>query len=1081
MAIINYTDQIKYTGKGYLDAKMMPVNTYDDLKKIQMSQRFEGLTVVVLNNGNPQDYWLIGGISNSCWQPKTATSFEDLRIVLEDGFLKLTNAGVQLGDAVDFNEFFPSQPGTGSGDDLFIESVDYTTKDAAGKTGVFMCFTYSDGTKKYLDMSQFLSATYKAGSGIVIDGDVISLDEAVVGRITALEETIETVNTVLDTKADASALEEVVQSVADEATARKAADITMSGRIETISGALDTKADTSALEEVAQSVADEKAAREAADADMLDRVNELSAEDATLLTKVEEVAQSVADEKAAREEALAEVSTRIEEVAQSVSDAGSAVETKVEEVAQSVADEKAAREAADAAQQAVIDELSAKVTEVEDKVTAVISDVESNTEGIANNKTELETLKERVNALSSAAEGSTPDGRTIGITEDEQKALYVKILDKEGNALQVETNDKGESGLYVNVPVSEELVGAVEEATQAIAETKAEVEANTVAIAETKAEVEANTTAIAENAAKLETNTQAIAEQSVAIQGVIGEIDDVKANVEANAQALAENADEIANVKAGVEANTTTIAENAAAVQTNATAIQNVQEALKSYLVKNVDANDKVLNVADGILSSQIGLVYEGGWIKLTGKDGLAIEGAGFDASEFVKDGMLQNVELKPNAEGEQCIVFTWKDNEIAPVELKVSEFAKIYKAGTALNIAEDGQTINVKVAENDNFLTVNANNELIVDDVTTDKTMIKENITIEGGPLATDAVKAAFPNGVITTDMDIQSVLKALLCVEIYPTPVANTPSYSVSIVAPSITAVDVVNGALVEVGQVISFNEVSAKAVTITKTEPKVSGFEHGYSETIDGDVNSASSVSGAWSIEQKTNNVYELSAAKTNFEGTVPTTQQAVDAVDCTLAACELVAVFGDNTYSVTEDAPKHIGSHNGVDSYYVISNLGGRVDDKKSVSIEAESDVEKDPVNKTATFTVTGVYPVYTNGVTASTIDATGAAMSDLAEPVADYGTKLPLMKASTSFAVSFAHQDLEPYTLCLPGTWVIKTAKAIDPLTKTYASDCKANFKEVGTVTKQVQGKDVTYKVYAYGESAGPNRVKFTVG
>ena len=50
MAIINYTDQIKYAGKGYLDAKMMPVNTYDDLKKIQMSQRFEGLTVVLTNN-----------------------------------------------------------------------------------------------------------------------------------------------------------------------------------------------------------------------------------------------------------------------------------------------------------------------------------------------------------------------------------------------------------------------------------------------------------------------------------------------------------------------------------------------------------------------------------------------------------------------------------------------------------------------------------------------------------------------------------------------------------------------------------------------------------------------------------------------------------------------------------------------------------------------------------------------------------------------------------------------------------------------------------------------------------------------
>ena len=405
-----------------------------------------------------------------------------------------------------------------------------------------------------------------------------------------------------------------------------------------------------------------------------------------------------------------------------------------------------------------------------------------------------------------------------------------------------------------------------------------------------------------------------------------------------------------------VEANTNTIAEHALAIEANASTIKNVQDALASYLVKNIDANDKILNVADGILSSQIGLVYEDGWIKLTGKDGNAIEGASFDASEFVKDGMLQNVELKPNAQGEQCIVFTWKGDEIAPVELKISEFAKIYKAGTALNIAEDGQTINVKVAENNNFLSVNSNNELVVDDVTADKTMIKENITIEGGPLATDAVKAAFPNGVITTEMDIQAVLKALLCDNIFPVPTKNEPSYEVSITAPTITAVGVTNGALVEVGQVISFNAVSAKSVTIEKTEPMVSDFKHGYSETIDGEIHTETSISTSWTIEQKANNVYELSASKNNFEGTLPTTEQAVAAADCKLEACELTAGLGTNTYSVTEDAPKHIGSHDGIASYYVVSNLGERDKEKKSVSIASESNVEKDPENKTATFMI-----------------------------------------------------------------------------------------------------------------------------
>lgn len=326
MAIINYTDQIKYTGKGYLDAKMMPVKKYDDLKTIQMSQRFEGLTIVVLNDGNPQDYWLVGGITNSCWQPKTATNFEDLRLVLENGFLKLTNDGVQLGEAIDFNEFFPTQPGTGPGEDLYIVSVDYTTEDAEGNTGIFMCFTYSDETKKYLDMSQFLSATYEAGSGIVIDGNVISLDEAVLGRITVLENSIETINAVLDEKADATTLEEISQAVLDE-----------------------------------------KAIREAADA---------------------------------------ELSTAIEA-------------------------------------------LNANVANVDGKITSANEEIEKNKTDITANKAELAVLKERVNALS-----STPDGETIGITNDEKKAFYVKILNKNGNMLTVDTNQEtGESGLFVGIPI----------------------------------------------------------------------------------------------------------------------------------------------------------------------------------------------------------------------------------------------------------------------------------------------------------------------------------------------------------------------------------------------------------------------------------------------------------------------------------------------------------------------------------------------------------------------------------------------------------------------------------------------------
>lgn len=298
MGIINYSDQLKFTGKGYLDAKMMPVENVSDLKNISITQRFEGLTVTVLKdengNTNPQDYWLIGGVTNSCWIPKTVSgNNSDLKLALENGFLKLMDGNEQLGDEINLNDFFPSQPDEpGDFNDMYISSVDYTYLDDNNKQGVFLCFTYSDNTKKYLDMSQFLSKTYESGDGIVIENNVISIDNAVLGKIQSLEESIE-------------------------------------------------------------------------------------------------------NEKNVRESSINEIKNRVE---------------------------------------------------------TLFETVNKNTEAIESNKTEINTLKERVDALSSAAEGSTPDGETIGITDDEKKALYVKVLEKDGNILKVDNHD-GEKGLYASIPV----------------------------------------------------------------------------------------------------------------------------------------------------------------------------------------------------------------------------------------------------------------------------------------------------------------------------------------------------------------------------------------------------------------------------------------------------------------------------------------------------------------------------------------------------------------------------------------------------------------------------------------------------
>lgn len=58
---MNISEQFYYTGRGPLDSKMAPVENIDGLKSIPRSERFIGLTVVVLDDGSgngPREYWL---------------------------------------------------------------------------------------------------------------------------------------------------------------------------------------------------------------------------------------------------------------------------------------------------------------------------------------------------------------------------------------------------------------------------------------------------------------------------------------------------------------------------------------------------------------------------------------------------------------------------------------------------------------------------------------------------------------------------------------------------------------------------------------------------------------------------------------------------------------------------------------------------------------------------------------------------------------------------------------------------------------------------------------------------------------
>lgn len=101
-------------------------------------------------------------------------------------------------------------------------------------------------------------------------------------------------------------------------------------------------------------------------------------------------------------------------------------------------------------------------------------------------------------------------------------------------------------------------------------------------------------------------------------------------------------------------------------------------------------------------ISTQLGLTYDSGTkkIKLTGVGGATV--AEVDATDFIKDGMVQSVELEGNN-----LVFTFNTDagkDVVTVDL--SKFIDVYTAGNGIAIS--GKAISAKVdTASENYLTV--------------------------------------------------------------------------------------------------------------------------------------------------------------------------------------------------------------------------------------------------------------------------------------------------------------------------------------------------------------------------------------
>ena len=127
---------------------------------------------------------------------------------------------------------------------------------------------------------------------------------------------------------------------------------------------------------------------------------------------------------------------------------------------------------------------------------------------------------------------------------------------------------------------------------------------------------------------------------------------------------------------------------------------------LNNLKISDVSSGDKVLEVGgDGVLSSVLNLTYDNGTkkINLTGKSNAVI--ASIDATDFIKDGMVQSVELQ----GNNLVITFNTDAGAEPISVDLSKFLDVYTAGNGISIS--GKSIAAKVdPDTEQFLTVGAN-----------------------------------------------------------------------------------------------------------------------------------------------------------------------------------------------------------------------------------------------------------------------------------------------------------------------------------------------------------------------------------
>lgn len=308
-------------------------------------------------------------------------------------------------------------------------------------------------------------------------------------------------------------------------------------------------------------------------------------------------------------------------------------------------------------------------------------------------------------------------------------------------------------------------------------------------------------------------------------------------------------------------------------------------------------------------------------------------------------------------------------------------------------------------------------------------------DITIAGGPINATGI---FPGNKINAGTSVQEILTKLLCKEIFPKP-ATKPTITVKANGTLDTLMEVNTG-------------VTIPAFTTTTNA--------GHFNSGDNDTHKQPDTGSEFSNIKFTTTI---SSGFTNYK-------VATDAPSINQQSGITVSE-GDNGIKC------NVSGNYTAPTTTPTTNLG-------NPSTGATYTFTAGTATNSTTVSVTGVYPIYSNGTQATGTGTIDKPIVDRDGPTKEPNEPKPhsLIRPGSTVSFFFAAQESAPYTIYIPkGKYTITVAKVLNPTTQAYDSDVSKKFTAAETVTLLSGGKGMDYIAYKYTGSNGPNCVQFTIG